>query len=69
MEEVIIKIIAEIQDNKRKNKVGPEHVLLQIELLGAIRKEALATLDKLVADGRVKRCNTINDIAYSVCKR
>ncbi len=64
MEEVLLKIIAEIQREKENNNIVPAHVLFYKDLLHEVRVEVIQVLDKLVASGKLNRVNTINDTAY-----
>lgn len=64
MEEVLLETIAEIQAKKRQANEKPDHVLFYRDLLPVIREKVEKCLDSMVATGKIKKMNTINDTAY-----
>lgn len=66
MEEIVMEIIAKIQQDKTENNIVPLHVLYYRDLLPEARRRISRALESLVLSGKVKKSNTINDSAYGL---
>lgn len=66
MEEIVMQIIAKIQQNKVECDVVPTHVLYYKDLLLKVREGVLVAIENLVSSGKLTMVNTINDTAYDL---
>jgi len=63
MKDEILDIIRYIKSEKKKRGIVPNHAP-SIQILAVLRQRLDISLDEMVSDGMLEKCNTANDIAY-----
>jgi len=63
----VMQIIASIEADKESKNVFPSHVLLS-EIMIKVKSEVKDELNKLVSEGKLDWCETLNSYGFSIKK-
>lgn len=63
----IMQIIASIEADKKSKNVFPSHALLP-EIMIKVKSEVNDELNKLVSEGKLNWCETLNTYGFSIKK-
>lgn len=66
--EKILAIIAEIQEEREAAHIIPPHVLTA-EIINRGCHQPYQAINELCAEGKVKWCRTLNDMAFTIRKK
>ena len=65
--EKILAIIAEIQSERESAHIVPHHVLTT-EIINRGCHQPYQAINELCAEGKIKWCRTLNDMAFNISK-
>lgn len=63
----VIQIIASIEADKESKNVFPSHALLP-EIIIKVKSEVRGELNRLVSEGKLNWCETLNTYGFSIKK-
>ncbi|GEM_PF-6415133 len=67
MDEIIYKVVRDIQHRKKEKRVSPCHSL-DVEIAATIRQEVESSLKRLIEAGVIKPGNTLNHKCYTIIR-
>ena len=63
----LLEIIASIEAEKKANGVAPSHAMLN-EIMQKVDSSVKPELNKLVSEGKITWCETLNSFGFSIIK-